>query len=235
MNQILTLLFCFFMLSCQFKREKEQNEKINENGTLTKTEDSHTVGSADTLLNSNEYLLLGKRPAKVKVVKDNETDHFPTYNILITYKDGVIMGENIALEEVEVYKKYSPKTTFEDYKVDMYEGALADPDFSTAPAAKAFISRITNECKKGINFAGHYTLIIWGCGTACQSGVIVDRKTGRIFEEYGSSLGSEFRKDSKMLIKNIGAIDTTTNLIEVCAHCEVSHHVWTGTEFKEIE
>ncbi|NKI26397.1 hypothetical protein HCG49_07465 [Arenibacter sp. 6A1] len=171
----------------------------------------------------------------MKVVKENETAHFPTYNILITYKDDVIIGENIVLDEVEVYKKYKPKTTFEDYKVDLYEGDLADPDFSTAPAAKAFISRMTNECKKGINFAGHYTLVIWGCGTACQNGVVVDRKTGKIFEGYGTALGSEFRKDSNMIIKNIGAIDMETNLIEVFAPSDVSHQVWTGTEFKEIE
>ena len=199
--------------------------------TAKKKKESQT----DTLLKTDNYLVVGDKLAKVKVVKENEVDNFPTFEILMKYRNDVIIGENIDYDNVRIYKKYQPQTSFKDYPADIYQGKLADPDFSTDPDAKRFISQIKNECANGINFAGQYTLVTWGCGSPCQSGVVVDRKTGKIFGGYGTSLGSEFRKDSKMIIRNVGAIDTSTNLIEVSAFYEVNHEIWTGLEFKEVE
>jgi hypothetical protein len=34
--------------------------------------------------------------------------------------------------------------------------------------------------EKKPNFAGHYILTIWGCGTSCVMGAIIDAKTGRV-------------------------------------------------------
>lgn len=222
------------ILSCQSnKGNSEKRELYNSDSVSTDTQ--LKVSQTDTLLNTDDYLILGDKLAKVKIVSENEVDNFPTFEILIGYRNDVIIGENIDYDNVIIYKKYQPKNSFKDYPANIYEGKLADPDFSTDPDAKRFITRIKNECVKGINFAGQYTLVTWGCGSPCQNGVVVDRKTGEIFGGYGTSLGSEYRKDSKMIIRNVGAIDTTTNLIEVCAYCEVNHEVWTGTEFKEVK
>ncbi len=39
-----------------------------------------------------------------------------------------------------------------------------------------------------------------------------------------------------MSIKNVGAIETATNLIRVYGlYSPVSHEIWTGTQFKTIE
>ncbi len=235
MKRIITYLLCILILSCQSKTEKQNSEKIEISESPTLTEDTANYDKLDTLLNTNDYLILGKKIAKVKVVEDAQIDNFPTFEILIGYRDEVIIGEDIDYNEVKIYRKYNPKTSFNDYQVTVYKGKLADPDFSTDPDAKRFITRIKNECANGINFAGQYTLVTWGCGSPCQSGVVVDRKTGEIFGGYGTALGSEFKKDSKMIIRNVGAIDTTTSLIEVCAYCDVNHEIWTGTEFKEVE
>ncbi|WP_157494186.1 hypothetical protein [Fulvivirga imtechensis] len=189
----------------------------------------------DTLLNTNDYLILGDKLAKVKVVNENEVDNFPTFEILIGYRNDVIIGENIDYDNLRIYKKYQPQTSFKDYPADIYKGKLADPDFSTDPGSKKFVTRIKNECANGINFAGQYTLVTWGCGSPCQSGVVVDRKTGKIYGGYGTALSAKFKRDSKLIIKNVGAIDITTNLIEVCAYCDVSHEIWAGTEFEVVE
>ncbi|MEM7105719.1 MAG: hypothetical protein AAF502_21455 [Bacteroidota bacterium] len=233
MNRIIPYIVAFLAMSCH-----SQNDKFEKTELATKPETPESFISknqSDTLLNTKEYLILGDTLGKVKVVNENEVAQFPTFEVLIGYRDDVIISEQIAYDNVEIYKKYSPNTSFEDYPAEIYKSNLAEPDFSTAPAAKRFMTRIKEECDKGINFAGHYTLVTWGCGSPCQSGVVVDRKTGQIFGGYGTSLGSEFKKDSKMIIKNVGAIDRTTNLIEVCAYCEVAHEIWTGTAFKEIE
>lgn len=228
----LKLVFLIFLLSqsCQTRENKVINEV-----TTNSTQPIKPEVKLDTLLNSKEYLILGKELANVKVIQEGQGENFPTFDTLATYRNDLIIGENINEKGLKIFRKYHPKSTFEDYKVEVYKGELAAPDFSTDPDAKRFITRITNECKNGINFAGHYTLVIWGCGSPCQNGVVVDRKTGAILGNYGTSLGSKFRKDSRMIIRNVGAIDTISNLVKVCSYCEVDHAIWTGKEFKEIE
>lgn len=213
-------------MNCQTKLDKKD---------LEKAEVLQVENRLDTLLNTNDYLIIGEKQTKVKVVKKNEVNNFLTFKTKGDYKDDIIIGENGEYDSLQIYKKYNPKTSFKDYQVDVYQGKLVNPDFSTNPNSKKFITRIKNECLNGINFAGHYTLVTWGCGSPCQSGVVVNRKTGKIYDGYGTSLGSEFKKDSKMIIMNVGSIDTATNLIEICGYCEVSHEIWTGVKFKEIE
>jgi len=111
--------------------------------------------------------------------------------------------------------KYSKERlpSFKDFPVsEKFEGQPAPVDFSTNPKTLKFFTVITEGAKKGPNFAGHYTVIKWGCGTGCQAGVIVDAKTGAIssfIDEGGnispffvSSLGTYFRIDSNLFILN---------------------------------
>ena len=129
----------------------------------------------------------------------------------------------------------SPEHKFEDYKVEVYTGKLADPDFSTNPGAKTFKTRIINSCKDGINFAGHYTVIVWGCGTACQGSMIVDRKTGRIFSGVTSSLGVEFKKDSRLFIMNYDGLDYTKEELEDCSYCRPEYYLLEKGELVEMK
>ena len=147
----------------------------------------------------------------------------------------VIESEIINNSNGDVSKQLNPKYDFENFKVDLYEGALAEPDFNSAPDAIQFKTRITEACKNGINFAGKYTLVIWGCGTSCQSGVVVDRTNGKIYEGYYSSLGSEFKKDSHMIIINSGLIDETTNVIDDQNMVDLRVELWIGSEFIKAE
>ncbi len=70
---------------------------------------------------------------------------------------------------------------FRDYSVtEAYIGrtaplALARPDrmFKTRLAWAARNQRP--------NFAGHYILTSWGCGTTCLMGAIIDAKTGKVY------------------------------------------------------
>lgn len=229
MNQISPYLICLLILSCQIKNHKNESSKENQSNLTVETH------SLDTLLNTKDYLALSNKNGMVKVIDENDVDKFPTFEYLIGYQGKAIIGKNLDYNDVKIYKKYLPNTFFKDFPAKIYKGELAEPDFSTDPEAKRFITRIKNECKNGINFAGHYTLVTWGCGSPCQSSVVVNRKTGKIFSGFGTALGSKFRKDSKMIITNVGAIDTTTHLIKVCAYCNVNHKIWTGEKFEELE
>ena len=58
-----------------------------------------------------------------------------------------------------------------------------------------------------ITFAGHYIIASWGCGTACQMHALIDTKTGiaKPLLSRATSLGLDYRADSKLLIVNPGA------------------------------
>ena len=150
-----------------------------------------------------------------------------------SFQNDAIIANNSDVDNFEIYKKFSLNTFFESNKVPVYNGKLADPDFTSNEDAKMFRTRITEGCEDGINFAGYFTLIYWGCGTSCQYGVIVNRKTGEIFDGYQSSLGSEFKKDSESIIMNSDIIEGDSQYIPLYQFKDFDLKVWKNTTFKD--
>jgi hypothetical protein len=54
-------------------------------------------------------------------------------------------------------------------------------DFRRSPEARSFRTRLTGSLRGGVNFAGHYIVAGWGCGTGCISGAIIDARDGRVY------------------------------------------------------
>ena len=54
-------------------------------------------------------------------------------------------------------------------------------DFKKNPDARSFRTRLSEALHRGVNFAGHYAVAGWGCGTGCISGAIIDARTGNVF------------------------------------------------------
>lgn len=83
---------------------------------------------------------------------------------------------------------------------------ITDPapvNFDTYPQARNFETAITEQAAKGPNFAGHYTIIEWGCGTNCQGHAIVDAETGEIaLTGLVSNFGLAYQKGSELVIAN---------------------------------
>src|SRR5689334_16959216 len=70
---------------------------------------------------------------------------------------------------------------YEDYAVaKTYKGKPALPLINNSQA-RAFRTRLREGAAKGPNFAGHYTIVTWGCGTGCQQMAVVDAQTGRVY------------------------------------------------------
>ncbi len=85
---------------------------------------------------------------------------------------------------------------FEDYPVtSVHNGSPAEPIIDT-PVKKLYRTRIRQGVAKGwgvrrdgwngaeqagVNFAGHYFVVTWGCGVPCMMMVIVDSLTGRVY------------------------------------------------------
>ncbi|MDP4197158.1 MAG: hypothetical protein Q8940_19070, partial [Bacteroidota bacterium] len=103
---------------------------------------------------------------------------------------------------------------FEDYHIkNIYSGKTHTVAFHNNPQARMFRTVLRNGAIKGANFAGHYTVVIWGCGTSCQSFAIIDQIDGKVYFAKELSLvsyadyleddyGLKFRPDSRLLIVN---------------------------------
>src|SRR5919109_5383372 len=75
-------------------------------------------------------------------------------------------------------QKRAPR--LEDYPVsDGYNGSPA-PLKLTKLDEMQIRERLTDYSKRVANFAGHYEFVMWGCGTNCTAGAIVDLKTGAV-------------------------------------------------------
>jgi hypothetical protein len=95
-------------------------------------------------------------------------------------------------------------------------------DLKSSSTARMYRTLLRQQVAKGPNFAGHYRVAVWGCGTSCANFAIVNLKTGRVIQLedfYATSTvyfgldnqavfhdsQSEdeafgFRKDSKLLV-----------------------------------
>lgn len=72
--------------------------------------------------------------------------------------------------------------TFEQFPVStVYRGTLHPPLLRT-PLERRYRTRIREAVREGVNFAGHYVLAKWGCGTGCYKFAVVDAVTGVIFD-----------------------------------------------------
>jgi hypothetical protein len=57
------------------------------------------------------------------------------------------------------------------------------PDFHGAQSGYAmFRTRITEAMMQGPNFAGHFTLLTFGCGAGCSMGFVADNETGQVYD-----------------------------------------------------
>jgi len=70
---------------------------------------------------------------------------------------------------------------FEDFSTtEKFESKPAPPKL-VRPEDRMFRTRIRQGASKGPNFAGHYTIVEWGCGSGCLSIAVVDAKDGGIY------------------------------------------------------
>lgn len=95
-------------------------------------------------------------------------------------------------------------TSFEQYAVPVYRGSAAKPNFQSNPGSMRFKIRIRDGLREGVNVAGHYAIIAFGCGTDCSSGFVVDLKSGRIIDlplggEKNYGLSWDYRPNSSLM------------------------------------
>jgi hypothetical protein len=112
---------------------------------------------------------------------------------------------------------------------------------------KLFLTQLTTAAKEPPDFAGHYKIAGWGCGSVCASGALIDLKTGTIrpLPFGGQGRGAaywiftggpmeekyiEYRRDSRLLI-----IRRITSGKETTWETLTYYFIWDGNRFKQIK
>jgi hypothetical protein len=138
---------------------------------------------------------------------------------------------------------------FEDFPVtDKWDGVRA-PLQLVLPAERMFKTRLTEAASKPPNFAGHYSIAIWGCGSNCGAGAIIDLQSGKVFQPptapgqrgwerwiissgfFGDDADVYFRPGSRLLI--IRAIFHSESPPDLSVG-DTLYSVWNGTGFEEV-
>ena len=108
--------------------------------------------------------------------------------------------------EIQFYKSLVQRFPFKDYPANKtYQGKIAQLDLSYFKSIdnntiKGITSRYNNQNQP--NFAGHYIIVSWSCGSPCQMNAIIDAKTGKAVQFINTAVGLDFRLNSCLLIEN---------------------------------
>jgi hypothetical protein len=73
-----------------------------------------------------------------------------------------------------------------DYPAKPYVGINAAPDVGSDSRSRRYRTQLRGWAREKPNFAGHYILATWGCGTSCTEIAIIDAITGKVFHPPGA-------------------------------------------------
>lgn len=84
-----------------------------------------------------------------------------------------------------------------------------------------------------VNFGGKFIIAEWGCGTECQTGVMIDVTNGSIIPIPTSEWGKEYRKDSVLLIVNPPSEETESENRPSYAY--PAYYIWKDGAFTLLQ
>ena len=114
----------------------------------------------------------------------------------------------------------------------VYKGISARPRLTT-PTQRMFRTVLRNGARKGSNFAGHYTVVEWGCGSDCVEYAVVDALTGKVYDRDMPPTNDDYA--CGLLYKP----DSTLFVVEKSAtpngDCKAYLYTWDGTRFVSVK
>jgi hypothetical protein len=132
----------------------------------------------------------------------------------------------------------SCKPGFKDYPAGrVHVGSPAIVNLSSSSGARYYRTRLREGARKGPNFAGHYTIVTWECGSDCFNIAVIDAKTGRVwFAPFTGALDVAFRLDSRLLIVDpIASVEKNfPNGLPPGYEAPEIFFVWKGNRFVQV-
>lgn len=136
---------------------------------------------------------------------------------------------------------------FEDYAVRTESRGPATPVKLTTRSERMFRARLSEAAKQPPDFAGHYKFAVWGCGSMCAAGAIIDLTSGRVYPPPLAGAGQgwdrwiscpgmfegtgyEYRVESRLMIVRCGSNFDKKGRNRP----DVYYLLWTDTMFKTL-
>jgi hypothetical protein len=128
--------------------------------------------------------------------------------------------------------------TFDEFDTaEAFNGPAAFPQIRSL-AQKKFEAQIRRQSTLPANFAGHYKIAAWGCGSSCVSIAVINLKTGEVHDGPFSTLGYgsaytceggfeelEYKASSRMLVARGCPEDR---------NCGTCYFEWNGNRFERL-
>src|SRR5262249_23466498 len=124
---------------------------------------------------------------------------------------------------------------FEDYpSLKVFTGHPAPVLVGSARYGSMFRTRLSNGARKGPNFAGAFTVVVWGCASSAQIVALFDAMSGELSEQtLRTTNGVESRHDSRLLIAD--PVHAGDPPLDKCAACGTpAAYEWTGSRFEPL-
>ena len=160
-----------------------------------------------------------------------KNDHTP--DTLLRNQDTlVIKSSNGFLDTLLRFRsKLSEKKFFVSEK---FTGKPSRLNFSYCDHGRLYQTATKNAVEEsGANFAGHYTLASWGCGSPCHMSAVVDLKTGKVYTGPTSCYGYYFNVTSNVL--QINPPDYDCEWYSSARTCGApQEYIWRNNKFRLI-
>jgi hypothetical protein len=76
-------------------------------------------------------------------------------------------------------------------------------DLKSHPKGYEYRTRLSEGASGKRDFAGFYTVVMWGCGSPCQQVALIDARDGKVyFAPFVTALGGRFRLNSRLFMKD---------------------------------
>ena len=144
--------------------------------------------------------ILSKKPKQSKEAKQEKV-----IESVYQTESFIVWGDS-TIDETKIYsssQKFEPFIYFDDFNVPVEKNKKAKLNLKSNKQGGMFQTNIQNAyANENANFAGHYTFVYWGCGSACAMSKVIDRRDGKIYDSPQTMLGYDFRANSRLLVVN---------------------------------
>jgi len=93
----------------------------------------------------------------------------------------VLIAISILFLALSALCQNSVPPSFGTYPVTVEKARARSINFKNNAPARTMRTRLFEALGGGVNFAGHFIVAGWGCGTGCISGAIIDARNGNVY------------------------------------------------------
>lgn len=137
---------------------------------------------------------------------------------------------------------------FEGFPAPVWRGKVATLNQRSHVLARGYRTRLSEQLREeGINFAGHYSVAVVGCGTGCSVTAIIDARNGKAFfpralDGWTSIVGDYERPDGEdvrtfhansRLLKAVGRPRLSAD--ERWGPSGIYYYEWTGSRLRLVK